>query len=216
MVDSGRVTFSCVCIWQIWLFKRKITQKSLLHGVPIIHLPPKECCFSDFAEDFFTSNFASKYSLSVMVNTGPHAHVCRHMCQQTLCLPGVHGYLLQAIPLRRTVPNWSFAGILQTQNCCSWNQMIVKMPVSESPTALYPDWRLRASSTTLLLLEWALSQNTCSQLFEQVLHMRLEAQSTGTQETTTHSFLLPLCKRQIKGDAIFLPLSESLAGPRIF
>lgn len=73
----------------------------------------------------------------MMVNIGPHEHVCRHMCQQTLCLSGVHGYLLQAILLRRTVPNQSFAGIFHTQSCSSWNQMILKMPASESPAALY-------------------------------------------------------------------------------
>lgn len=51
-----------------------------------------------------TSNIASRYSLSVVVNAGPPAHVCRPVYQQTLCLPGVHGYLLQAETLRRTVP----------------------------------------------------------------------------------------------------------------
>lgn len=127
-----------------------------------------------------------------MVNTGPHAHVCRHMCQQTLCLSGVHGYLLQAVTLRKTVPNQSFPGILHY--CYSRNQTILKMPASESPTALYsPNVEAqRLPPATPPFLER--STNT-KHLLKALRALRAFMQGwspspASTPETTTHSFLM--------------------------
>lgn len=152
--------------------------------MPNFHLPPKECCFSDCAEVFFTSNFASKYSLSVMVNTGPRAHVCRPVCQQTRCLSGVHGHLLQAVTLRRTVPK----PVLSRDT--PYPEELLMEP-DDSPNAsnsvsnsfVHPVWRLSDFLWPLLLfLKGTLTQNTCSKLHE-CLMRSWSPSPTDTQKT---------------------------------
>lgn len=135
----------------------------------------------------FISNLASKYSLSMMANMGPHARVCRHMCQQTLCQFGVHGYLLEAVTRRRTMPNQSFERVLLPRAVTHGTRWASKCQHPSLQQLRTPNLEAqRLPVATLPFLKGTLTQNPCSELCKHFMQ-GWRPRPAGTRETQLHA-----------------------------